>query len=555
LLVTDVHVPPTAQSGAHSTTAGNGLFARNATGLVREVTPVSAYILNIIGGHPVQPLAYGLFFAFALFPGGSFLLGGVLAIPIAISFSYAFGLMTAMMPRTGGDYTIVSRTINPLVGLISSFCQTVSNLLSVCFFGTLIVTLGVGPGLIGIGLVSGSHGLIHFGQTVQGSNWWKLLFATFMYLGAAAMHSGGWRFTMRAQAVVFTIVTGGLVACGVIALFTPHGTFVHNFNNFAAPYTHTKDTYDRVIHAAQHAGVKTNSSFSFKNTIPIVGIFAQFSIFAWFSSFIGGELRQGRSTKTAHMMALGAVTAIVGVLIFAAIFLHTFGTSFLTAANSSTGLGNGLETAPVYFFLISASTGSTIVTVLLVASYLLFWVMLSYFVFTQPSRTLFAYAFDGILPQAVTRVSRKRHVPYVALIVTVLLTEAFLVYSFSNSKFYQVIVYATLIQVISMSLVGVSAAVVPWRRPELYTASVTKRRVLGLPVVSWAGITAVASGIFIWVLYFIYADQYSLTNTTGLWLWVGGTILAAILFYFGARAVKARQGIDLNLTYAEIPPE
>lgn len=546
---------PQGQGHETTTTTSSGLFARNATGLVREVTPLSAYILNSIGGHPVQPLAYGLFFAFALFPGGNFLIGGLLAIPITLAFSYAFGLMTSMIPRTGGDYVIVSRVVSPLVGLISSCCQTVANLLSVAFFGSVIVTLGVGPGLIGIGLVAHNQALIDFGTTVQNGPVWKIVFGTIMYLLAAAMHTGGWRRVARTQAIVWIIVSGGLVICGVIALLTPNSVFIHNFNAFALPYTHDADTYHSVIAAAQKAGVQTNSPFSFANTIPIIGIFAQFSIFSWFTSYIGGEIRQSRSTKTAHMMAFGGLTSVLGVLLFAAVFFRSFGTEFLIAANSSAGLPSSIPTAPVYFFLIAASVGNTAVAVFLVATYLLFWVMLSYFVFTQPTRTLFAWSFDGILPKGITKVNERTHTPYVALIVTVVLTELFLIYSLTNTKFYQVIVYATLIQLISMGLVGVSALIVPWRRPALYSASSTKKTVLGLPLVSLVGAAAVAVTVFIWVLYFVYATQYGLTDASGLAVWVGGTILFAVLFYYGVRLYKRSQGIDVSRVYAEIPPE
>ncbi len=98
-------------------TGSSDLFARNATGLVRGVSPRSSLIINFIPGHPAQSLAAGFFFVFALFPGGNYLLGLLMVIPMALSMSYAFGLLTAMIPRSGGDYMLVSRVIHPLVGL------------------------------------------------------------------------------------------------------------------------------------------------------------------------------------------------------------------------------------------------------------------------------------------------------------------------------------------------------------------------------------------------------------------------------------------------------
>ena len=68
-----------------------------------------------------QSLAAGFFFVFALFPGGNYLVGLLLVIPLGLAMSYAFGLLTQMIPRSGGDYMLVSRVIHPMVGLISSF--------------------------------------------------------------------------------------------------------------------------------------------------------------------------------------------------------------------------------------------------------------------------------------------------------------------------------------------------------------------------------------------------------------------------------------------------
>ena len=96
--------------------------------LVRGVTPRSSLIINFIPGHPAQSLAAGFFFVFALFPGGNYLVGLLLVIPMGLAMSYAFGLLTAMIPRSGGDYMLVSRVIHPMVGLISSFCMTLAGL-------------------------------------------------------------------------------------------------------------------------------------------------------------------------------------------------------------------------------------------------------------------------------------------------------------------------------------------------------------------------------------------------------------------------------------------
>jgi basic amino acid/polyamine antiporter, APA family len=538
--------------GTESGTATPQLFARNATGLVRGVSPRSSLVINFIPGHPAQSLAAGFFFVFALFPGGNYLLGLLMVIPMALAMSYAFGLLTAMIPRSGGDYMQVSRVIHPAVGLISSFCMTLAGLLSNAFFGIAFVTIGLAPGLTGVGLIDGNATLVRWGTEIT-SKHWIIVLGILMMVGSSLILAGGWRWTLRVQNTIFWLVTGSLFLSVLIALFTSHSTFIANFDHFAQSYTHSKHTYQDVITNAHKAGVNTSPPFSFTNTIPIMGFFATFSIFSYWSTFIGGELRQANTMKTANNMAIAGVGGILIVAVFAVIFFHTFGTPFMIAANGG-GMPPTLALTATYFSLISASVGNTFLAVVLFGCYVLFWPLICYISFIQPTRMLFAYAFDGILPYGVTRTTKSGS-PYVAVIITFVMSAVTLVWAVYGSNFFQVLVYATLVQLIAMGLVGLSAVVVPYTKPDLYRASATKLKVLGIPVVSIAGAGAIATCVAIWILYFHYPVQFGLVNKEKMFLIFGGTIALAIVYYLVARAVRRTQGVDLALAYAEVPPE
>jgi APA family basic amino acid/polyamine antiporter len=546
---TDAPAPPTAGASTDST----GLFARNATGLVRGISPRSSIIINLIPGHPAQSLAAGFFFVFALFPGGNYLLGLALVIPLVLAVSYAFGLLTQMIPRSGGDYMLVSRVIHPGVGLVSSFCMTLAGLFSNAFFGLAFVTIGLGPGLVGVGLVSGSHTLVDWGTTIQGSTGWKFALGTLMMCISALILASGWRLTLKIQNILFWLVSGSVVLGVLVAIFTSRGAFIANFNDFARPFTHSPDTYHGVIAAAHKAGVNTNPAFSFKNTIPIMGFFATFSIFSYWSTFVGGEVRQASTMKMANNMAIAGVAGVVVVGVCAAIFFHTFGTPFMIAANGG-GFPAQIPAAPTYFFLMGASVGSTIYAVLITFSYVVFWPLICYISMIQPTRMIFAYAFDGILPKAVTKTTRTG-APYVATLIALVMSIGVFLWAVNSSGFLQILVYATLVQLIAMGLVGLSALIVPWVKPDLYRASTTTRRFLGIPVVSIAGAGAVAVSVLIWVLYFNYKTQFGLTNLSRMFIIFAVTIGAAIAYYVIARLIRRSQGVNLDLVYAEIPPE
>lgn len=166
---------------------------------------------------------------------------------------------------------------------------------------------------------------------------------------------------------------------------------------------------------------------------------------------------------------------------------------------------------------------------------------------------LFAFSFDGILPKSVANVT-SRHTPLVAVSISSALSIAALVWAVQASDFFQVLVYATLIQLVAMTLVGITAMIFPWRRPELYRASVSNRTILGIPAVSIAGAAATVSGVLLYII-FIHYTSLGFSNTGKFVTFAVGTVGVALLLYVGAVLYRRSQGTDLNLVYAEIQPE
>jgi APA family basic amino acid/polyamine antiporter len=529
------------------------LFVRRATGLVRQVSPASGVILNIIPGSPVQVLAAGLFFALGLFPGGDFFLGLALTLPMTLSFAYAFGLLTAAIPRSGGDYMFVSRVIHPAVGLVSSFCMTLAGILSNAFFGIVIASIAVGPGLVVLGVVSKHPTLVHWGGTVSSSHGWQFGLGCVLMVLAALILAGGWSWTLPVMKGLFTLTLIGLGISVLIALFTSNHSFASHFNSFAQPFTHKPDTYHDVIATAQKAGVNPHPAFSFGNTIPLLGVLAGFSIYSWFSTAqLGGEIRQARSLRTANVMALSGILSIGSVALCVLIFFHSYGKAFLTAAYSG-GMPAQIPAPPFYFFLTSAQVNNIVLAVFLVICFTLFWPLITAMSYLQPTRMIFAYAFDGILPKGVTRL--RRGAPIVAVAITTLLSIAALAWAvFVANNFFQVLVYAVLAQLVAMMFVGLAAVLFPYLKPDLYRASASTRQLLGIPLVSIAGALSIVSGLLLYVLYFHY-PALGLADKGKLFTWLGGAVGAALVYYVGVRIVRSRQGVDLARTYAEIPPE
>jgi APA family basic amino acid/polyamine antiporter len=496
-----------------------------------------------------------LLFALAVGVGGNPFLALLLVVPMSLSFAYAFGLLTQMIPRSGGDYMLVSRVIHPAIGWMSVFCMTTAGLLSNAFFGLAVVTAGVVPLCVAVGLVADWPGLVSWAQSAGTSKGWLIFFGLIMFAFAGIIQLGGWRRLLRIQNLFFWMVTASLGIVTIVTLFQSKGHFTDKFNSFAEGFTNNPDTYGKTIADAVKGGVSVDPSFSFSATIPMIAVFATTAIFSYWSTFVGGELRQASTIKTANNMALGGVVPLILVAICTAIFFKTFGGEFLRAANAGFLPPEVATPGTTFFYLSGISVGSAAYTLIIFALYIVFWPLITYISSLQQTRAIFAMSFDGVLPKGVTRVNRNG-CPDLALLIALLASAGVFIYAvFDQTGFFVVLAYALLVQLIAMALVGLAGVLAPILRPELYRASASQKRLAGIPLVQIAGAGAILTAVFVWWAYLHYDALGANANLGKLFAWTIGPAVLGVVLYFVAAMVRRRQGVDVTLAYQEIPPE
>jgi hypothetical protein len=106
----------------------------------------------------------------------------------------------------------------------------------------------------------------------------------------------------------------------------------------------------------------------------------------------------------------------------------------------------------------------------------------------------------------------------------------------------------------------VSAVVFPVLRKGLYASSPAKNfKIAGIPVMPAAGaISAVFFALAFWLLWRdpIAAGPLVKLSKMPVEAWITlGAIVAGTVWYFGARAYRRRQGIDISLAFQQIPIE
>src|SRR5258708_4723565 len=147
------------------TAAAPEVFTRKASGLVRVMSPYSAFVYNILTMGLIFPWTY--LWAPGALPGGKLVWGILLATVVEIPIAFAYVWLSTALPRSGGDYVFQSRVFGGGVAftvVMSGFVIWV--LQWVALPGGLVAYLGFSPLFLGLGATMSNAGLSAVGGWV-----------------------------------------------------------------------------------------------------------------------------------------------------------------------------------------------------------------------------------------------------------------------------------------------------------------------------------------------------------------------------------------------------
>src|SRR5205814_853122 len=199
-------------------------FVRRSSGLVRNISARDALILNVMFMAPTAIFVYGIWGA-GSYPGINLPVTALLAIPISLVVGLFYALYSVAMPRSGGDYIWVSRTMHPTVGFAINFFLFIGLLSVAGAYVPWFTQLALAPLLY----YNGFPGL----ATTVSTNEFTFVAAIFVYLAMALIVSRGGKATARALEVLFALVFIGLIVYVVTLLGVGHDGFVSNFNRLS----------------------------------------------------------------------------------------------------------------------------------------------------------------------------------------------------------------------------------------------------------------------------------------------------------------------------------
>jgi amino acid transporter len=257
------------------------------------------------------------------------------------------------------------------------------------------------------------------------------------------------------------------------------------------------------------------------------------------------------------------------MLILLAAVLRVFPYDFLGAigatnlpSDASSKINFGFT--PVFTELVSILTSNWLLLVLIGVGFCLWtYAWLPIYIITT-TRNMLAWAFDGLLPSRISAVDGRFHSPVIAIVVSSVLGTIFLaIYSFSPS--FQAIA-GFWGQVWTYILASVAAIVLPYKMKDVFDASPVRWRLAGIPVLSILGVLSVVGMLVIEYAFLIDPNSgisfgpSPSTNVAGvsipnMVLLNVAVFLSGFVFYGIVKLIRSRQGVNLSLAFAEIPPE
>jgi amino acid transporter len=556
------------------TSTPSGLFVRQASGLVRDVSMTNALFFNIaafVGTSVGWAIAfYALYPEWVAFGISAYAYMAVLTGVACYFLGMIFASLTTAMPRSGGDYVFTSRIISPFWGWIESW-TLVGSALTIIGFEIIVAIHNIQLTAILLDVAFPASAFSGATNWLQDSTS-KIIVGIIILLviaGIAVLKTRTFHKVVMGL-TIFAIVS---VAINFFGAFTVDPNAMNN----ALPALGTSSK--AIIDTATKAGYSLGSpDFSLLGLVGLAGL-ASVILFQYigfqFSSYIAGEVK-GNVRRAVFI-------AVIGALIFA-VFMNSV---YMDVQGFHYGFNMVNAWGYLYWFTSNAPLNGQppFTPVMLAAVHPQFWplwlivalgnitlnVLLCpvYAIFL--SRIVLAWALDRQVPEWFSIVNERTNAPLRVIILAVLIGGVFYVLTFINQyipsinlSLAQTTFFGILLAGLTWIMPGLNAILIPYRRPDLFQLTNNTRKFLGLPRLVWFGIVWLIFIVPVYVGAFGYpvyqgllksgTSYLSLSNSAGVG-WALIFLVIGIVIYFVMRAVNVSRGINVKMIYQELPPD
>jgi amino acid transporter len=531
------------------------LFAREATGLVKELSWIDGFILNMSQYNVAIAFFATYFFGLYLVPGANLALGlGVLGFLINIPFMIVYSMFGTTMPRAGGDYVFATRSFRfaPALGWAASVGMFIYIFQAYGGNAWFDIVGMISPNLAILGsvfnkpeIISLANALVHPLPLLLFGSIWIIVGLFFSII----------RVSKLRKVMLFLFVIGFIgypVIYSIILALSSHSQFVVAFNSYANR-TGMHLTYSDIIALAKESGA---------HIVPLT-LGASFSALPWVYSALGssqaatywgGEIK--RVTRNLPLAMVSSVFLIGACMLLMGIFSqNVFGNDFLQASMYlwlSGTKANPFSIPPTLNFFAGIITPPLINLIEFIS--LVSWITLVFLVFaTMGNRLIFAWSLDRMLPAFLADVSDKFHTPIKAGVMSSIVGFIFfvpLVFALIPAAVSYLAIYT-----IAYALVMIAAIFFPFTNRTIFeqSPSFVRKKIMNIPVMSLIGLLG-AIGYLI-VFYYLATEPTISGISTASLLITLAVYITSIIIYYLVKLIRKRQGIDLSLIHTQIPPE
>ncbi|MGC8874228.1 MAG: amino acid permease [Chloroflexia bacterium] len=537
--------------------ATKGVFRRTASGLTREMSAVDHWIYNVFTLLVLTGAAFYYVWAPGQFPAINPVLGLIVAALIIVPIYIAYSMLASAMPRSGGDYVFQSRILHPSIAFMGLFAQSIWLWYWLELSGFWIAAMVLSPLFAGLGVYTGSQALLNLGTWFSGGTG-ILITALVTNVIIALAFLPGLRTYLRIQWFLFAGVVISIIVMTVVLLTTSHETFVNNFNAFMAHFDPSHPNYYQyVIDTAYANGFDPTAGGGLYGLIGVIAIAWFNLIWAVWSMPNLGEIKHAHSFGMLNRVMQGSLA--FGTLVMAltmGLLFRVCGKEFVLTLGFNWFNGTiDFPVQPYTSILIPVMGGGALIVVLTLLGFFTQAIQQSFNCFIGGTRLLVAMSLDRVLPDSLGRISRRfRGSPVNAILFLLIGAEVLAILLWFVPKLENYALSTSLAATIYQSLTCLAAAVFPWRAKAIFEASpISRYRVGKVPLVTLCGAWGFLVGLVLIVFYLI-EPNLGLASTTGL-IGMIGVFVFCFVWFWVARALNLRKGINIDLNFRQIPPE
>src|SRR5881296_1989906 len=511
-------------------TAQVQVFTRRASGLVRVMSPYSAFAYNVLNIGVIFPWVY--ITTIALYPNANVWLGIIITGLFTAFLAVVYAGLASAMPRTGGDYVFQSRTLRPWLGFAIVSTMIITFFLQwQALAGWLVAVLGLSPMFLGLGITMDSSTI------------------------AALVLIKSFRWFVKIQWVMWYGFLLSFALMVVLFFLTPTSVFQARFDRATQLiYGSTGLTYSQILSSY----FTPTTAAAWVSTLLVAPVALTSLGWVGYAQEQAGEIQGAQSLKNQMFINVGGglfSTVLMALLAFA--MVQTVGQDWLSGASAG-----WLAVAPNMIYpwfsnLAMMLTDNPIILFLLIIGILLNALQIVFNVIVGWTRVAVAMSIDGALPKAVSHVSPRTHTPVTAHVIFLILGGFVFAYVYNLVPGYTTYTLAvTAVATVMYIGTALGGALFPWTRKEVYaTAPIAKFKVGPIPLITICGVIAALFSAamlyyFLTVPFLVNVDMSNLGYSGNLFLYVVVLIFFGwVAYYFIRRAYLKRIGINLDFAY------